>query len=199
MQYRKKILFITHANVVVDPKIPVPDWGLSNTGKERHTIFNTNPVINSISAVYSSYEQKAMDGGIILSSHLGLDLQKMESLKENDRSSTGFLYEEEFEATANIFFANPNTSVRGWEKAIDAQKRIVSALENIIKKDTSDGDIAIVAHGGVGTLLFCFLSRKEISRQYDQPPNSGGNFFAFYEDNFEIIHEWRDISLPFPT
>ncbi|WP_324024606.1 histidine phosphatase family protein [Maribacter sp. BPC-D8] len=193
--HRRKILFITHANVVVDPNKPVPEWGLSQKGKERHLLFNSNTETKNITAVYASYEQKAIDGGLILSNHLGIALQKIESLKENDRSSTGFLYEEEFQATANDFFANPNQSIRGWEKAINAQNRIVSAMKNIISTDKSSGDIAVVAHGGVGTLLFCFLAGKEISRQYDQPPNGGGNFFTFYIDNFEIIHDWRDIGL----
>ncbi|TLP70540.1 histidine phosphatase family protein [Maribacter sp. ACAM166] len=197
--HRKKILFITHANVDVNPKLPVPDWGLSVKGKERHVLFNFNPEINNISAVYSSYEQKAIDGGKILSNHLSIELQKVESLKENDRSSTGFLYEEEFQTTANIFFAKPYKSVRGWERAIDAQNRIVSAIKTIISNDKSDGDIAIVAHGGVGTLLFCSLKGEKISRQYDQPSNGGGNFFTFYKENFEILHNWRDISLAFPA
>ncbi len=195
---RKKIFFITHANVIVDPNLPVPDWGLSDKGKERHIIFNSNPEIDNITAVYSSYEQKAIEGGVILSNHLGIELQKVESLKENDRSSTGFLYEEEFQTTANIFFAKPYASVRGWERAIDAQKRIVAALETIISNEKSEGDIAIVAHGGVGALLFCYLKGKEISRQYDQPPNGGGNFFTFYKDNLKIIHDWEDISLTLP-
>ena len=193
--HRRKILFSTHANVVVDPNKPVPNWGLSQKGKERHLLFNSNTETKNITAVYASYEQKAIDGGLILSNHLGVALQKVETLKENDRSSTGFLYEEEFQATANDFFANPNQSIRGWEKAIDAQNRIVSAIKNIISTDKSSGDIAVVAHGGVGTLLFCFLTGKEISRQYDQPPNGGGNFFTFYKYNIKIIHDWRDIGL----
>ena len=196
---RKKVLFITHANVIVNPEVPVPEWGLSDKGKERHEMFNSTPEINNISAVYSSYEQKAVDGGMILSDHLGIELQKVESLKENDRSSTGYLYEEEFQTTANIFFAKPYESVRGWERAIDAQNRIVAALETIISNEKSEGDIAIIAHGGIGTLLFCYLKGKEISRKYDQPPNGGGNFFTFYQDNLEIIHDWRDISQIIPA
>jgi len=195
---RRKILFITHASVIVNPKLPVPDWGLSNNGKERHILFNSCPEIENITAVYSSYEQKAIDGGMILSNFLGLELKKVESLKENDRSSTGFLFEEEFQITANLFFAKPNKSVRGWESAIDAQNRIVATVETIMLNDKSDGDIAIVAHGGIGTLLLCFILGKEISRQYDQPPNGGGNFFTFYKDNFEMIHDWRDISSTLP-
>ena len=46
---------------------------------------------------------------------------------ENDRSATGFLPREEFWATADLFFAHPTESIRGWERAIDAQARIVAA------------------------------------------------------------------------
>ena len=98
---------------------------------------------------------------------------------ENDRSSTGFLKPDEFEAVADEFFANPDRSVRGWERAADAQCRIVKAVNSIAQKAQSMGNIAVVSHGAVGTLLYCYLTGKPISRAWDQPPNGGGNFYTF--------------------
>jgi hypothetical protein len=46
-------------------------------------------------------------------------------MHENDRSATGFLPPDEFETVANRLFAEPLVSIRGWERAIDAQLRIV--------------------------------------------------------------------------
>jgi broad specificity phosphatase PhoE len=40
-------------------------------------------------------------------------------------------------------------------------------------------DIAIVGHGGTGTLLYCHLAALPIDRRYDQPATYGGNWFAF--------------------
>ena len=60
---------------------------------------------------------------------------------------------------------------------MDAQGRIVKAIERIAEK--TEGVIAIVAHGAVGTLLYCHLAGEEIARRWDQPPNGGGNYFRF--------------------
>jgi broad specificity phosphatase PhoE len=83
------------------------------------------------------------------------------------------------------FFRQPEESVRGWERAVDAQRRVVAA---------TDGDVAIIAHGGVGTLLLCHLSGLPISRDQDQPPTNGGNYFAFDQMTLRLIHGWRSIT-----
>jgi len=63
-------------------------------------------------------------------------------LRENDRSATGFLQKQEFEATADAFFAHPHESVRGWEAAVAAQARIVRAVEEILSQAPNEGDLA---------------------------------------------------------
>ncbi len=190
-----KVIFITHANVSIDPKVPIPEWGLSKIGKERHQQFNTKPIIKNVQSIYSSNEQKAIDGANILAKHLGLTFTKIESLGENDRSSTGYLIEEEFQKTVDAFFSYPEKSIRGWERAIDVQNRIVNTIEDILTTEkTSSSDIAIVAHGGVGALLLCHLLKEKISRKFDQPFNGGGNYFSFNRRTREVIHSWKDIS-----
>ena len=52
-------------------------------------------------------------------------------MHENDRSATGFLEPSEFERVADEFFARPTVSIGGWERAIDAQKRIVGEVEAV--------------------------------------------------------------------
>jgi broad specificity phosphatase PhoE len=171
--------FISHPNVVVDPAVPVPRWPLSEVGKARMIEGLKQPWIPEVAAIYSSAEQKAIDTARILASHLSIDFSQKEDLGENDRSSTGFLRPDEFEVVADEFFANPEKSVRGWERAADAQHRIIRAVKLIEQQDQSVGHIAIVSHGAVGTLLYCYLTGEPISRRWDQPPNGGGNFYTF--------------------
>ena len=173
------IHFISHPNVLIDPAVPVPGWPLSSIGKDRMTEGLKQPWIRAVTSIYSSTERKAIDTAQILSRHLQIDFTQVEGLGENDRSSTGFLAPPEFELVANKFFAEPEISVRGWERACDAQIRIVNAVASIHQQDQSMGDIAIVSHGAVGTLLYCHLTSQPISRRWDQPPNSGGNFYTF--------------------
>ena len=137
------------------------------------------PWVRDVTAIYCSTEQKAIDGADILARHLSLGFFSVEDLGENDRSATGFLPPDEFERVADEFFGAPEKSVRGWERAIDAQARVVRAVSRIEKDDPTSGAIAIVSHGAVGTLLYCHLTGEPIARRWDQPPNGGGNYYRF--------------------
>lgn len=149
------------------------------------------PWIGSIRRVVSSSERKAVETAEVLARHLHLTVEVRERMHENDRSATGFLLPPEFESVAGQFFANPYDSVRGWERAIDAQRRIVSEVEAVL--GTGDaGDIAFVGHGGVGTLLLLHLSGREISREADQPAG-GGNYFAYDIGARRLVHGWLPI------
>jgi broad specificity phosphatase PhoE len=80
---------------------------------------------------------------------------------------------------------------------MDAQARIVSTVTDLVARDESSEAIAIVSHGAVGTLLYCHLAGLPISRQWDQPPNSGGNYFEFSlsprSTSGMVLHWWRAI------
>jgi broad specificity phosphatase PhoE len=175
----RRLYFISHPNVVVDPTLPVPRWPLSKTGRARMIAGLVQSWVPGITSIYSSTEQKAIDSAEILADHLSIEFRQEEGLGENDRSSTGFLPPQEFESVANEFFAHPNQSVRGWERAIDAQARIVNAVSRLAREDRTHGSIAIVSHGAIGTLLHCWLAGNPISRQWDQPASGGGNFYPF--------------------
>jgi len=172
----RKIYFISHPEVEIDPEIPVPQWCLSTKGRARMKQALALPWMSEITSIYASTEKKAIDGAQILAQHLRLSYTTLAALGENDRSSTGYLDAQEFEQTADAFFASPELSSRGWERAIDAQIRIYRAVETIKRSDKSAGAIAIVSHGAVGTLLYCYLANKPISRDFDQPGSGGGNY-----------------------
>ena len=69
---------------------------------------------------------------------------------------------------------------RGWETAAAAQERIADAIETVLARSPAEGDVAIVSHGGVGTLLLCQLKGTAIHRAEDQPGQ--GHWFAFDRD-----------------
>jgi len=163
-----RLLFITHPEVIVDRSIPIERWRLSDRGAARMAAFAESQAVVEVASIWSSTETKAMEAAGILAAGLRLNVQVKHELHENDRSATGFLPPEEFEATANWFFAEPHKSVRGWERAIDAQRRIRAAVDSILA-GRGNGDVAIVAHGGVGTLLLCDMRGLAISRAHDQP------------------------------
>jgi broad specificity phosphatase PhoE len=188
------LYYVTHPQVQIDAAVPVPEWGLSDIGRARAVAMLDQPWVGSIRRIVSSGERKAIETGEILARHLRLAVEVRERMHENDRSATGFLPPPEFEAVADQFFANPHKSVRGWERAIDAQQRIVSEVAAVIGGDEA-GDIAVVGHGGVGTLLLLSLSGREISRDADQPAG-GGNYFAYDIGARRVVREWRPIDRP---
>lgn len=176
----------------MDPAVPVPDWPLSPRGRARMARAPAQPWAGDLRAVWCSKERKARDGAAILAGPLGLPVAALAELGENDRSATGYLPREEFEAVADAFFARPERSVRGWERAVDAQRRIVAAVDRVLLACPA-GDVAIVSHGGVGTLLLCHLRGCPIGREHDQPPDSGGNYYALDAVGRRLLHGWKPI------
>jgi len=185
--------FITHPDVAIDPAVPVPEWPLSERGRTRMRAVLRQPWVADLRAVFCSTERKAIDGATILAGALGLPVIEISELGENDRSSTGYLPKLEFEAVADAFFARPQESVRGWERAVDAQRRIVAAVDEVLCRAPTEGDIAIVSHGAVGALYLCYLQDRPIGRDADQPPGNGGNRYAFEITGRRLLHGWRSI------
>ena len=183
------LFYITHPQVNMDPAVPVPSWGLSDLGRQRAEMAAASQRFGRVTSIYSSTEQKAIELAEIIAAARGLEVQIRDGLHENDRSATGYLPAQEFEQVADQFFATPEASVRGWERAIDAQSRIVSGIEAIMA-GAPDGDLIVTGHGGVGTLLYCFLSGLPISREFDQPAG-GGNFFVVDRARGKVLHDWK--------
>jgi orotidine-5'-phosphate decarboxylase len=179
--------YLTHPQVLIDPAVPVPRWGLSPEGRERARRLAASPFARRLERVVSSEEVKAVETAAPLAEAAGLEVEVRPDLHENDRSATGYLPPPEFEATADLFFAHPDESVRGWERAADAQARIVGAVSAILA-ERPEATTVFVGHGGVGTLLLCHLLGRPIARMRDQPPG-GGNLFAF--ENGRALHGWR--------
>jgi broad specificity phosphatase PhoE len=184
------LIFITHPEVSVDPNRPIPDWSLSATGRARATTFATSQVMKDVTALWSSAEAKARETAAILADATSLTPQVEATLGENDRSATGFLPPERFEQAADQFFAHPTLSFEGWETAQKAQKRIVSAVTKIVAGHR-DGALAVVSHGAVGTLLYCYLAGLPISRAYDQP--SQGHYWTATLSGLKPRHGWQSI------
>jgi len=70
--------------------------------------------------------------------------------------------------------------------------RSVRGVFDRIAAGGHEADIAIVAHGAVGTLLLCQLSGIPISRAYDQPYQ--GHYWACDMESRNVLHGWREIA-----
>lgn len=185
------IRYLSHPQVQIDPAVPVPDWGLSQLGRERVARLIASVILKGTNTVVSSAERKAIETATPIAAQLGVEVVFREAMHENDRSATGFLQPDEFERVADMFFANPTASIRGWERAVDAQARIVRETRDVLAS-AADGDILLVGHGGVGTLLYCHFAGLPIDRRHDQPAG-GGNVFVVERQSGRVLQGWQPI------
>jgi|TARA_R110002126_G_scaffold278167_6_gene424587 broad specificity phosphatase PhoE len=186
-----RALYVTHPQVLIDASVPVPQWGLSPQGRARAQAFADRDIVPTGAAIFASDERKAIELATLLSPDR--DIRIDPSLGENDRSATGFLPSAEFEAMADRFFGEPATSAQGWERAIDAQMRIVAAVARALAETGADRPVVFCGHGGVGTLLKCHVSGRAIARAEDQSRHAhpgGGNCFAFDLEPAKLAAEW---------
>lgn len=190
-------VYLTHPQVRIDPDVPVPRWGLNDTGRARTQALARAPWLRRFARIVASDETKAQETATILGAALGIAPETAPDLHENDRSATGFLPPPEFERMADAFFAAPTQSVRGWEAAGAAQLRIVRAVGAVLAA-APDAATLFVGHGGVGTLLKCHCGGRPIARREDQGSGGGGNHFGFRWGPPELRHDWRPMELPPP-
>jgi broad specificity phosphatase PhoE len=134
-----------------------------------------------------------MDGAALVAERLDLPYRTDANLGENDRSSTGYIAPPEFWEVVRAFFGHPHESVRGWERAIEAQTRIVGAVGGIAREDETSGDIVIVSHGGVGCLLAAHLQGVEIGQESRPSHPGGGCFMVIERETLTLLQDWRAI------
>ncbi|MFT7649139.1 MAG: broad specificity phosphatase PhoE [Candidatus Poriferisodalaceae bacterium] len=187
--------YISHPAVNIDPDVPVPDWGLSPEGQLQAEAMLEQPWVASITRIISSSERKALEAAEVLANYLELEVEIRPETGETDRSSTGYVSDKRHEALADQFFASPTESAEGWETALDAQLRMVDALRDLIRRpprnETRLGDVAVIGHGGVGTLLMTHLAGLETSREHDQP--GAGHYWSLNRRTGDVLHHWLPI------
>ena len=99
---RLEVRYVCHPGVVVDPDMPVPRWHLSALGVERMRAFasSLDAAPSRPDAVRASTECGAIEAAGIFAAQPGLPVQVHAGLDEDDRSSTGCLPPDRFQAAA---------------------------------------------------------------------------------------------------
>lgn len=177
----------------MDPAVPVPLWGLSAEGRGRAEAFVGRGVVPVGAMVFSSRETKALELAELVAAAAGTPVFSDHLMGENDRSATGFLPPALFEEHADRFFAQPQQSVEGWERAIDAQARVVSTVRTALASVPPGVPVIFCGHGAVGTLLKCRIGSRRISRDEDQSRigvQGGGNGFVFDLAARQLLTDW---------
>lgn len=187
------VRYVSHPEVKIDASIPVPEWSLSEVGRQRAESAATCQWASNIDQIVTSSEVKAIETAEILSMSSGAAVEIRDGIGEIDRSSTGYVPHERHEELADLLFERPHESAQGWERAIDATSRMMTHLADVWD---CDGHVVIVGHGGVGTLVMCALGGFPIARSRDQP--HGGCHWVWSTTEQRLVHEWRPIDAEDP-
>ncbi len=153
------------------------------------------PWLTTIGRIVSSDERKAVETAQFVAEHLGLEVEVRATSGEVDRSATGFIDRARHDELADRLFADPARSADGWERAVDAQDRVVEALADLLTPTVQSAgqtaDVMVVGHGGVGTLLYCRLAGLEIDRRHDQ--SGQGHYWSYDRESATVTNSWRPI------
>ncbi|MFN4172958.1 MAG: histidine phosphatase family protein, partial [Pseudorhodobacter sp.] len=121
----RRVLYLSHPEVDIDPLVPVPRWGLSAVGRARLGAALARGWPGSGWQIVSSPETKARETAALIAAATGDPVLIHPDMGEVDRSSTGYLPHDRHEALADALFANPLQGPEGWESAGAAQVRII--------------------------------------------------------------------------
>ena len=189
--------YFTHTQVRIDPNIPVRDWHLSDEGRARVLGALNQPWMSRVTRIIASSERRVVETAGIFAHRRGLPVSVNPGFDDSDRPLADFLPVAELDRVVGAFFANPDTCARpGWQTAADAQRRVVTALAAELAAKGDNGDLLIVGHGRIGTLLLCHLAGLPISRDHFQP-TPGGNLFAFDRATRKVLFRWQIVAPPF--
>ena len=146
-----KLILIKHARPEVDPRLPSEQWRLGPEGLQGAKRLVGRLDSYRIARLYSSAEPKASETAQVLARSMDLSVVQSPNLHEHERRNVPHMASREFISMVALFFKEPDRLVLGEETADQAYERFAVAVDEII--DTDAGDVAIVTHGTVISLL----------------------------------------------
>ncbi len=190
------VYYFTHTQIRVDPAIPVRDWHLSDEGRARVLRAVNTPWMSRVTRVIASSEYRAIETAHMFAARRGLPVDVRPEIDDSARPFDDFLSVVDLDKAVSAFFARPAENARpGWEAAAYAQRRVVAGIDTVLAETADAGDLLIIGHGRIGTLLLCALAGLPISREHLQP-TPGGNVFAFDRVSRKVLFRWRIVVPP---
>ncbi|GAB4197648.1 MAG: histidine phosphatase family protein [Roseiflexaceae bacterium] len=146
------LLLIRHAAPEVAEGQAPYRWPLSDEGRRAAGALAPRVAAYHPVALVASEEPKAIETAVIIGGQLGLPVATAPGLHEHRRGPSPWLGRAAWEAQIARLFAEPETLVFGEETATQALARFAAAVDRVLE-DYPAGNVAVVAHGTVITLL----------------------------------------------
>ncbi|MCF6411190.1 histidine phosphatase family protein [Pseudalkalibacillus salsuginis] len=148
------IYFVRHAHSVYSTD--EYGRGLSERGKEDAGQVADRFKGEHIDVVFSSPYKRAIETVQGIADFKGLEVQTIENLKERKLAAHSVDY---FDYAIQKVWAQPDYSFQGGESNIQAQKRAIPSISNLLRKYEGKG-IVIGTHGNIMVLVMNHFDRK---------------------------------------
>ena len=151
-----EIVFLRHAETLVDPDSPASEWHLAPSGRSESYELAASGILGEVDAIVSSDEMKAIETAEPFAKMFGLEINRNHSFRELNRNTGPFLTREEYLSCVQEVLRNPSARPNGWECATDALSRTKRAVQQTMSQYGSKR-VLVVSHGLVLTLYFADL------------------------------------------
>lgn len=156
----RTLLLIKHALPEIIKEQPANSWRLAEAGRQSCRALAERLKPYAPSTIITSTEPKAAETGQLAARYLGLPCEEQEDLHEHERTGVEWMGRQAFESAVRLFFRQPDELAFGRETANQARARFARAVQDTLIQYPV-GNLAIVAHGTVITLLTCAYNRRE--------------------------------------
>lgn len=157
---QQSLILVRHAEPIIDLEQPASEWQLSAAGRRETQRLAGELRDYCIHEIVSSAEPKATQTAAILAEELGVTWRTAPGLHEHERGQQPWREPQAWQQLLADFFAHPGNLVFGVETASAALRRFRQALAATLKT-APDGNLVIVSHGTVISLLLADLAGQD--------------------------------------
>jgi broad specificity phosphatase PhoE len=151
------LYLVRHPETRVDLSIPSSEWLLSQEGMSQAQRLARKSFWREVAMIYSSGEPKASTTAAVVAAHTGLPWQTRSCLGELARHGYQPPDIAAYRSAVARMFSNPEQSIRGWERRVDAEERIVTCVQGLVTENLGS-TIAVISHGIILTILVAHLT-----------------------------------------
>jgi broad specificity phosphatase PhoE len=142
------VLWVRHAEPVVEPSRPPREWGLSDAGRRSAAAIAEALRGSTLDAVVTSDERKAVETGACLAAVFDATVREDCRLREVERPWVDQGFDDEVHRYLR------GGAIPGWEPRAEVVRRVCEVLSEVV----ADKRVAIVTHGTAMTLYLATVA-----------------------------------------
>ncbi len=166
-----KLTLINYAQAAIDSDIPIPLWGLTESGKSRAKALSSHPLVKDVNILYSSLQTSSIETTLYLAKPNYIPINTSMSLIEVSSFTTLFL-EDRYKDYVEEFYKKVIQRIGEGETYEEALHRFDKVIDEIIEQESDKKNIGIVSHTNILSMFssrFCDKTPLEIHNIMQNP------------------------------